>query len=102
VILGRAAAVVLSGHTSALHVRLHGPRPGRLVRATSNRGLTPDEAAKLLDETDRARIAYVKHFYKRDPQDPRLYHLVVDTTALPDDITIELIVIAARARAGAL
>ena len=38
----------------------------------------------------------MKHFYKRDPQDPRLYHLVVDTTALPDDITIELIVIATR------
>ena len=59
-----------------------------------------DEAAKLLDETDRARIAYVKHFYKRDPQDPRLYHLVIDTTALPDDVTIDLIAIAARRRAG--
>jgi cytidylate kinase len=100
VILGRAAAVVLSGHPSALHVRLHGPKPGRLVRATTNRGLTSDEASKLLEETDRARIAYVKHFYKRDPQDPRLYHLVIDTTALSDDVTIDLIGIAARARAG--
>jgi len=100
VILGRAAAVVLSGHPSALHVRLHGPRTARLVRATTSRGLTADEAAKLLDETDRARIAYVKHFYKRDPQDPKLYHLVLDTTSLPDDITIDLIAIAARSRAG--
>ena len=73
---------------------------GRLVRATTSRGLTADEAAKLLDETDRARIAYVKHFYKRDPQDPKLYHLVLDTTSLPDDITIDLIAIAARSHAG--
>jgi len=98
VILGRAAAVVLAGHPTALHVRLHGPKAGRLVRATANRGLTPDEAAKLLDETDRARVAYVKHFYKRDPQEARLYHLVIDTTAIPDETTIDIIATAARAR----
>ncbi len=42
----------------------------------------------------------MKHFYKRDPQDPRLYHLVIDTTALSDDVTIDLIAIAARTRAA--
>ena len=100
VILGRAGAIVLAAHPTALHVRLHGPRERRLRRSLGRPELTEEEARRLLDDSDKARIAYVKHFYKRDPQDSRLYHLVIDTTALSDDIAIELIALAARARAG--
>ncbi|SPT59003.1 AAA family ATPase [Actinomadura madurae] len=59
---------------------------------------TPDrEAERMLDDNDRARTAYVKHFYGADPADPRLYHLVIDSTRLPVPATVELIVVAARA-----
>ncbi len=100
VILGRAAAIVLARHPTALHVRLQGPRDRRLSRATRTQGVPPDEANRLLEDTDRAREAYVKHFYRCDPNDARLYHLVIDSTALGDDVTTDLIVAAARARAG--
>ena len=52
----------------------------------------------MLDETDRARVAYVKHFYNRDPHDSRLYHLVLDSTALPVEVCVDLIATAAGAR----
>ncbi|WP_431521563.1 AAA family ATPase [Actinomadura madurae] len=107
VLLGRAAAVVLAGRADALHVRLDGPRERRLARAAAEmpRGRerstptgTPDrEAERMLDDNDRARTAYVKHFYGADPADPRLYHLVIDSTRLPVPATVELIVVAARA-----
>jgi cytidylate kinase len=59
---------------------------------------TPDrEVERMLDDNDRARTAYVKHFYGADPADPRLYHLVIDSTRLPVPATVELIVVAARA-----
>ena len=43
--------------------------------------------------------AYVRHFYGAEPDDPRLYHLVVDSTALGLDACVELIALAAGARA---
>jgi cytidylate kinase len=39
----------------------------------------------------------VKHFYGADPADPRLYHLVIDSTRLPGEAVVELVVAAARA-----
>jgi len=98
VLLGRAAAIVLSQHPTALHVRLDGPKPARLARAIARDDRTEQEVARVLDETDRARIAYVKHFYNRDPHDSRLYHLVLDSTTLPIDVCVDLIVTAAGAR----
>jgi cytidylate kinase len=98
VLLGRAAAIVLASHPSALHVRLDGPKAARLERATARDERPVAEVIRILDETDRARIAYVKHFYNRDPHDCRLYHLVLDATALPIDVCVDLIVTAALAR----
>ena len=61
-------------------------------------GLDEEQARKLAAETDRAREAYVKHFYKCDARDARHYHLVLDSTALELDTCVELVVRAARAR----
>ncbi|TDD36165.1 cytidylate kinase-like family protein [Actinomadura sp. KC06] len=118
VLLGRAAAVVLAGREDALHVRLDGPRERRLARAIAaeppelSEASGPSEASsrraratgppdrdveRMLDDNDRARTAYVKHFYGVDPADPRLYHLVIDATRLPASATADLIVGAARA-----
>ena len=46
---------------------------------------------------DKARTAYVRRLYRCDPADASLYHLVIDSTAVPIDTVIELIVTAARA-----
>jgi len=61
-------------------------------------GVDRETAERHLEETDRARSAYVRHFYGADTEDPRLYHLVVDSTALALDACVELILVAARAR----
>ncbi|MDL4775683.1 MULTISPECIES: AAA family ATPase [Thermomonosporaceae] len=120
VILGRAAAVVLAGRAGALHVRLDGDREARLARVADEArsgasaagpaaagtepagahavgGTSQRAGERMLDDDDRARAAYVKHFYGADPADPRLYHLVIDTTRLPESAAVDLIVAAARA-----
>ncbi|MEU4578085.1 AAA family ATPase [Nonomuraea sp. ATR24] len=99
VFLGRAGAVVLAEHPGALHVRLDGPIERR-VRQTATLGeLTEREARRIIEDNDRARTAYVRHFYRADPADPRLYHLVVDSTAIPVAACVDLIVTAATALA---
>ena len=99
VILGRAAAVVLHDRPGALHVRLDGPPERRLAQAMALDGSDRETAERRMRETDRAREAYVQQFYGVDARDAGLYHLVLDSTALALDACVELIALAAAARA---
>jgi cytidylate kinase len=90
VILGRAAAVVL-GKERGFHVRLDGPPDLRLVQGAEVEGVSRDEARQHMATADRARTAYVRRLYRADPADPRHYHLVIDSTAIPLDAVTEVI-----------
>jgi cytidylate kinase len=96
VILGRAAAVVL-GKDHGFHVRLDGPADRRIRQGAAIEGISEEQAEQRRGAADKARIAYVRRLYRRDPADTSLYHLVIDSTAMPLDTVIELIVAAARA-----
>lgn len=96
VVLGRAGAIVLRDQPGALHVRLDGPQEARIAQAIELGGLERADAERMRRESDRAREAYVRHFYGADARDRGLYHLVVDSTALPLDTVVELIVAATR------
>jgi cytidylate kinase len=101
VILGRAAAIVLRNDPRALHVRLDGPAARRIAQAMAAEGIDPQTAERRLAKTDRAREAYVGRLYRADPRDSGLYHLVIDSTVIPLEACVELIVDAARARTAA-
>jgi cytidylate kinase len=96
VILGRAAAVVL-GKNRGFHVRLDGPADRRVVQGAAIEGISEEQATERLRAADKARTAYVRRLYRCDPADASLYHLVIDSTAIPLDTVIELILTAARA-----
>jgi cytidylate kinase len=98
VVLGRAGALVLRDDPRAFHVRLDGPRGRRLEQAMRVSGSDRAEMERALAETDRARETYVRHFYRADARDPALYHLTIDSTALPLDAVVDLIVLAAESR----
>jgi cytidylate kinase len=96
VILGRAAAVVL-GKDRGYHVRLDGPADRRVAQGAVVEGISEEQARDRLRAADKARTAYVRRLYRCDPAHPSLYHLVIDSTAIPLDTVVELIVTAARA-----
>ncbi len=96
-ILGRAAAVVLAGDPRAFHVRLDGPEHRRITRAMAIEGIDEATARARLHETDRARARYVDQLYRSDPADARLYHLLLDATALDTDDGVEVLATAAEA-----
>jgi cytidylate kinase len=98
VVLGRAGALVLRDRPGALHVRLDGPPEARVIQAMRVEDIDEDEARRRQRNSDRARVDYVKHFYRADPRDPRYYHLLLNSTALPLETCVELIVTAARSR----
>jgi hypothetical protein len=98
VVLGRAAAVVLGDRPTALHVRLDGPVERRLELAVARTGRPYEEVRREQRANDAAREGYVRRNYRVDPASPRSYHLVIDSTALPLQTVVDLVVDAARAR----
>ena len=101
VVLGRAGAVVLRDAPGALHVYLGGPRDARIEAAMERDGIDRDKARRRLVVSDRARRAYVRGAYGVDGDDPSLYHLMIDTTALGVDASVDLIVLASERRRDA-
>jgi cytidylate kinase len=90
VILGRGAAVIL-GKEHGFHVRLDGPPGLRVVQGAAIEAISQDQARRHMDAADRSRIAYVRRLYRADPADPRFYHLLIDSTAIPLDAVVEII-----------
>jgi cytidylate kinase len=98
VILGRGAAVVLRDIPHATHVRLHGPRDRRVIQAMRAQGIDRVTAERQMHAADLSREAYVRHWYRVDPRDPGLYHMVIDSTAISLELCVELITLASAAR----
>ena len=91
VILGRAAALVLVDDPLVFHVRLDGPVAARLRRGMAIEKIDGPTAKRHLEETDKARAAYIDRLYGRRGDDPALYHLSLDATSFGIDDAVALI-----------
>ncbi len=91
VILGRGAVAALRGDPSVLRVRLDGSPDARMRRVMSLQGMDEESAKRAMRRLDSAHRAYVKHFYGASLDDPRLYHLMIDSTVLSIEGCIDLI-----------
>jgi cytidylate kinase len=100
VIMGRNAALILANRPAALHVLLDGPLAQRIERAARESGISPDRAAKRQKREDQIRADMSLRLYGWDPRDPERYDLVVNTGTMDLDTCVEIIVQAARIKAG--
>ena len=99
VILGRAGMVALGHRPDVLCVRLDGPVEARIAHVVAL-GLDEEKARKGQREVDRARDAYARVFFGVRQDDPHLYHVILDSTALSVATCIDIIVQAAEDRFG--
>lgn len=99
VILGRAGMVVLGDRDDVLRVRLDGPVASRVEQAVAD-GADEATARETQKDVDAARERYANFFYKVHQHDVHLYHLIIDSTALPVDTCVAIIARAAQARTG--
>jgi cytidylate kinase len=91
VIVGRGAAFILPPETT-LRVRLVGPEKQRAAVLGRNLGLGEREAAARLRTMDCERKAFLRKHLAKDPSDPALYDLVLNTERLPVRKMAEMIV----------
>ena len=98
VILGRAGGAAFCDEPGVLRVRLFGPEEARITQAARIEDVDAATARQRLPEIDRARAQYVRRLYSRDIDDPDLYHLQIESTAVPLDACTTLIAAAYRSR----
>lgn len=91
VIVGRGAPQLLPPATT-LRVRLVGPREDRVEDIRQRFGISRDDAAAWVDRTDRERTSFVRDHFSRDPEQPDLYDLVLNSSRLTPADCADLVV----------
>jgi cytidylate kinase len=79
VIAGRGANIILRDQPGVLHVGLVSSLEERIKRIMEREELGHAEAARFVAENDRARQAYFQRFFRVQPEDPRHYHMLLNT-----------------------
>jgi cytidylate kinase len=97
VVLGRGAPRLLAGSATTLRVLLTGPVEARIAAAVARDGLDLATATQNQRAYDASRAGIAAKYYHDDPDRVGQYHLIIDTTALGDDLAIRFIVEAQRA-----
>jgi hypothetical protein len=78
VILGRGAQCVLRDRDDVLQVFVYAPLPDRVRRLAARHGGEPGATVEM-ERVDRARAAYVQHYYASDRTARELYDLLVNS-----------------------
>jgi hypothetical protein len=84
-----------------LCVRLDGPVEARIAQVAAQ-GTDEASARQGQREVDSARGAYARVFFNVRQDDPRLYHVILDSTVLSVEACVDIIVRAAQDRFGAM
>jgi cytidylate kinase len=100
VIVGRGAQAMLAARADAIHVFCHAPREALIARSMERDRIDAEEAARIVDETNAQREAWVRKHWGRDWRTHENYHLSLNTAWLGIAGAVDIIVFAARSRFG--
>ena len=100
VIVGRGSPFILAGNPDVLRVGVASTWEDRVARIMEQERVDGAAAGQTIEHRDEARTAYYARFLGvDDPDDPQLYHLVVNTSDVGVDYAVRMVVDAARALA---
>ncbi len=78
VIVGRGAPFFLRARSDTFRVFTYAPHEEKMRRLLAI-GKSASEAEELVDNVDKERIAYIKHYFNADWPTRSLYHLMINT-----------------------
>lgn len=85
ILVGRGANFVLRWSEHGLHLRVTGSLEARVTRISQERKMTAEAARRIVRTVDDDRRAFVRRHFNQDSDDPRFYHMVINT----DQLTVE-------------
>ena len=95
VIVGRCANYVLHEKKNCLNVFIHADKAARVQRAVQKYNIPENKAAETLTKKDKQRAAYFNFYANKRWDDLDNYDLVLNSSTLGIDNTVDLIVSAA-------
>ena len=91
VIAGRSGFYVFRDHPNHLSILIQAKKESRIARLVRKRGITSDEAQKIIDEVDLGRENYVKKYTGTSRYDTRNYDLVINMSDITEDDAVDII-----------
>ncbi|HEX9253328.1 MAG TPA: cytidylate kinase-like family protein [Ignavibacteriaceae bacterium] len=82
IIVGRGSNIITSKLPNSFHVRLIAPIENRLKHVQEVFKYSKSEATNYIKKEDLNRHKYLKSHFFRDPDDPTLYHIIINTGKL--------------------
>lgn len=98
VVVGRGAQSMLAARSDALHVFCYAPRPALIARTVERDKISAEQAAKVVDETNRHREDWVRKHWSRSWRAHENYHMSLDTEWFGVAGAAELVAQVARQR----
>lgn len=98
VIVGRGAQEMLRAREDSLAVFCYAPRDALIRRSMARDNLSAEQAAKLVDDTNKRREEWVKRHWNRAWRAPEHYDICVNTQALGVDGAARVIIGVATTR----
>ena len=91
VIIGRGANIILADTPGVMHVGLMAPLEVRVQTLMQREHMERDEAQVYVDELERARVAYFQKFFKVSPNEPTLYHMMLNMDKMEPETAADVI-----------
>ena len=91
VIAGRTAFYMFRKHPNHLNILIQAPMEYRIKRIMNKRGITAQEAEKIIDKVDKMRENYVNRYTGTNRYDTRNYDLVFSSAGKTEDQIVDLI-----------
>lgn len=97
-IVGRGSQVILRDWPQGLRVCCTAPAVLRVETIARRENLSPEEASRRVQESDKNRAAFHRKYFKVDADEPCLYDLVICTARFSEEAAAEIICAAARSQ----
>ncbi|WP_025321503.1 cytidylate kinase-like family protein [Deferrisoma camini] len=91
VIVGRGGQVVLQDNPRTVHVRIVADEEDRVAWTAQRRNLSSEEARDFVHLVDARSHDYLRFYFDVDPDQPTLYHAVLNTSRIPRERCVEII-----------
>ena len=93
VIAGRSGFYVFRNHPNHLRVMIQASLPFRIKRLVRKKGITEEEARKIIEKVDKMRENYVKKFTGTTRYDTRNYDIVIAADGKTEDQIVDQILL---------
>ncbi|WP_026492443.1 MULTISPECIES: AAA family ATPase [unclassified Butyrivibrio] len=100
IIVGRCADYILEDDPDAIHVYIYASYADRLANCVGSLGMKKEDAKKMINEVDKARLNYHKYFAGYAPSDPKHKHIIINSALLEVEGTAQALAAIVKKKYG--